>query len=219
LTLDSNKNLAGIGAILVVIGLAGIVVEPFIIPLSIVGVIMLLFGIRGLADYYKEKEIFTNALSSFIVLVVGAIVVFAAFTYIFIYTPVGTGVISAFYTGFNGDWTNLPNLTPNPNITSTDLLPYIGPLYALLAILCVFASLASYFAWRSLKTLAKKANVGLLSTAGLILFIGAILTSIFIGFLLMWLAFLLIAVAIYQIKPVSEPSAEAPPAAPITPTV
>jgi uncharacterized membrane protein len=53
---------------------------------------------------------------------------------------------------------------------------------------------------RSLKQVSDKSTVGLFGTAGLLLLIGAFLTIVFIGFILMWVAALLIAIAFFQLK-------------------
>ncbi len=74
-------------------------------------------------------------------------------------------------------------------------------------VLWVFAIVAAFFARRSLKTLSSKASVGLFSTASLLLIIGAFLTIIFIGAILIWVAVLLMAIAFFQIKPQPEQSA------------
>jgi uncharacterized membrane protein len=101
-----------------------------------------------------------------------------------------------------------------------DVVAFLGGLFLVLVILWVFAIVAGFFARRSLKTLSTKASVGLFSTGGLLLLIGAFLLILFFifGFILMWVATLLIAIAFFQIKPEAEqpPSAAVPP--PSTPT-
>ncbi len=96
--------------------------------------------------------------------------------------------------------------------------PLLGALFLVLVVLWVFAIVAGFFARRSLKVLSTKASVGLFSTASLLLIIGAFLTIIFIGAILMWIAVLLIAIAFFQIKPQPEQpvATMAPP--PSTPT-
>ena len=61
MTLESSKTLGGIGAILMFIG-----VLPFIqllwVIVDIIGAILVLVALHGLANYYKEAGIFSNAL-------------------------------------------------------------------------------------------------------------------------------------------------------------
>jgi uncharacterized membrane protein len=71
-SLESSKNLAGIGAILLIfsfIPVAGLL-------LGIVGVILLLMGMKGLADYYQDHSIYQNALMGVIYLIIGIIATF-----------------------------------------------------------------------------------------------------------------------------------------------
>ncbi len=62
MTLDSNKTLGGVGAILLAI--------PF---LNLVGIILVLIAMKGLAEYYNEDDIFQNALYGFIFGIIGAV--------------------------------------------------------------------------------------------------------------------------------------------------
>jgi uncharacterized membrane protein len=202
MTLESSKTLGGIGAILLVVAVVAFFAQPFLSLMGIVGAILLLIAMHSLADYYREKAIFNNALYAFIALIVGIIVTFASFFYLVVYTSYLTDLISLLYPGFNGDWSNLPNLTPNTNVNPADLVSFVGPILSILAAAWIFAIIASFFAWRSLKRVASKSTVGLFSTAGLLLLIGAVLIIAFgLGAILMWIAVLLLAIAFFQIKP------------------
>jgi uncharacterized membrane protein len=213
MTLDSSKNLGGIGAILLLIGIIGLVTEPLLALAGIVGAIMLLVGLHGLANYYKESSIFNNALFGFISLIIGGIVGFASLVYLLFATTFGRDFIAVLYPGFNGDWTTLPNLTINANFNPADLVPFVAPILSVWVIFCIFLIGASVFTWLSLKHVAAKTNVALFSTAGIILLIGAFLTIIFIGAFLMLIALLLVAIAFFQIHPpplTTEPTATQP---------
>jgi len=83
MTIETSKNLGGVGAILVFIG-----VIPWTWPygwvLALVGLILALIGFKGLADYYTEAGVFNNALYAVIMGIVGlgvfmGVVVIAAF--------------------------------------------------------------------------------------------------------------------------------------------
>jgi uncharacterized membrane protein len=60
--------------------------------------------------------------------------------------------------------------------------------------------------------LLTKTSVAWFSDASLLLIIGAILTIVLIGLVIMWIAVLLVAVAFFQIKP--QPEQPAAPTAP-----
>jgi uncharacterized membrane protein len=69
-----------------------------------------------------------------------------------------------------------------------------------LVILFIFVVVAALFYRKSLNSLAQKTGVGLFGTTRLILLIGAVLTIIVIGFLLLWVAMILLTVAFFSIK-------------------
>jgi uncharacterized membrane protein len=66
MSLESNKTLGGIGAILLAI--------PF---LSLVGIILVLIAMKGMGDYYDDDDIFKNALYGFIFGIIGVIALIA----------------------------------------------------------------------------------------------------------------------------------------------
>jgi uncharacterized membrane protein len=198
--LDLSKNVGGVGAILLFIGGLSFFIQPLLtLGLVIVGALLMLISLHSLADYYKEKGIFSNGLYGFITIIVGSIVSFAGFVYLFFYTSYVNDFVSALYPGFNGDWSNLPNLTVNQNVNPADIAPFLSPIIALLVVAWIFLIVASFFVWRSLKRMSSKSTVGLFSTAGILLLIGAIIPIL--GLLLMWIAILLMAIAFFQIKP------------------
>ena len=61
MTLESNKTLGGVGALLMVISpLSGFVAGVFSSVLGLVGIILVLIAMKGLADHYSEGGIFNN---------------------------------------------------------------------------------------------------------------------------------------------------------------
>jgi uncharacterized membrane protein len=218
-TLDSSKILGGIGAILLFIGVITFFAQPFLAILGLIGIILVLVAMHDLANYYKESGIFNNALYGFIAGIVGIVVTGITFVYLFFYTSVLTDFLYKIYPGWNGDLSTLSGLTANTsNISLSDAAPILESFLLVLVVLWIFSIIAAFFARRSLKALSAKASVGLFSTAALLLLIGGFLAIAFIGFILMWIALLLIAIAFFQIKPQPEqPVATASPS-PSTPT-
>jgi uncharacterized membrane protein len=216
MTLETSKTLGGIGSILMLIG-----VIPFGVPylgvIALIGFILVLVALHGLASYYKENGIFDNALYGFIAAIVGVVAAVVAAVYVIFYTSILTDFLHKIFPSWNGSWSSLVGLTPTTsNITMNDLGPVLGAVFSVLAILWIFLIVSAYFNRRSLKTLSAEANVGLFSTAGLLLLIGAVLTIILIGLILMWIAVLLMAIAFFQIRPEQPATTTAPP--PSTPT-
>ncbi|MGD0645078.1 MAG: DUF996 domain-containing protein [Candidatus Bathyarchaeia archaeon] len=223
MTLESNKTLGGIGAILVFIGLIPIPgTQPFLEILAFVGLILVLIALYGLANYYKERGIFNNSIYGIIVGIVG-IVIAGALLVVAVLTTLKDFLLKIFPT-WNGDWSKLSGLASNSsnittsNITASTVLPLVESLLVVFFVLWIFVIISAFFARRSLKTLSKKSSIGLFSTAGLLLFIGAFLTIILIGLLLMWIAILLVAIAFFQIKPQQEQPVAAVSPPPPTPT-
>jgi uncharacterized membrane protein len=219
---ETSKNLGGIGALLIFIGvIASFLSVPYVGILNLIGVILVLVALYGLSNYYSDRSIFRNALYGFITAIVGGIL------------AVGIGVIAVIanlsniktliqtiYPSWNGDWSSLSGLaglTPDTsNLNPSDLIPLIASVIVailiILAIVWIFAIIASFFVRRSLKQIALKSNIGLFSTAGLLLLIGAFLIIAFgLGAILMWIAALLLAIAFFQLKPTPPATAVSPP--------
>ena len=197
MTLESSKNLGGIGAILIVIGCLPI---PYIQGLLVlVGLILLLIGLKGLADYYNEGGIFNNALYAVILAIVGGVVAIA--------TVVISALAALSSIGIDlANMANWANLGTDLASRFTDLTDFsaiwtlLGALVAALVILFVFAIIAVFLFRRSLTQLSSKSGVGMFGTAGLLMLIGAVLTIIVIGALLIWIGFILLAVAFFRIR-------------------
>jgi uncharacterized membrane protein len=211
MTLETSKNLGGIGALLIVIGVLPI---PYATILSLIGLILLMIGLKGLADFYKEGGIFNNALYAIILTIVGVVVVAGVLVVMFLETLLEFGInISNI-----ADWASLETqlttvFTDFSNFGA--LFNLLGAIAIGLILLFVFAIIAVFFFRRSLTQLASKTGVGLFGTAGLLMLIGAVLTIIVIGFLLIWIAWILVTVAFFRIR--AQPAAPTQPAPPPPP--
>lgn len=200
MTLESSKTLGGIGAILMFIGIFPLINYYGIIEL--VGVILVLAALHGLATYYNESGIFNNAIYGVVAGIVGGIITAVAVVYTVLTSL--TDLLKQIYPGWNGDWATLQGMTPNTsNLDPSAIYPLVAGILAVLVIVWVFAIIAAFFIWRSLKQVSKKSNVGLFGTAGLLLLIGAIIPLF--GLLLIWIAALLLAIAFFALKPSQEP--------------
>jgi uncharacterized membrane protein len=175
MSLENSRILGGIGALLMFIGIIPYISYFGII--EIIGLVLVMVALYNLGSYYMERGIFNNALYGLIIGIVGA-------------------VISI------GDWTALSGLTPDPsNISLDSLVPFLAGIFAVFLILWIFSIITAFFVRRSLGTLSTKSGVGLFSTAGLLLLIGAVIIIIFgIGLILIWISALLLAIAFFQLK-------------------
>ena len=202
MTVESSKTLGGIGALLVFIGVLPYIDYFGIVPL--IGLILILIALHGFAGIYKESGIFDNALYGTIAIIIG--VVLAVAIGIAIVLPNIKDFLLKLYPSWNGDWSTISSfsgMTPNTsNITFGDVIPFITAAIVILVILWVFAVLAMYLFRRSLKQLSTKTDVGLFSTTGMLLLIGAVLIIVFgIGLILVWIATLVLAIAFFTMKP------------------
>ena len=200
ITLESSKNLGGIGALLMFIG-----VFPYVNTFGIVeliGAILVLIALHGLAGYYKEDGIFSNALYRIIAGIVGVVV--AAAAGIALVLPKLQDFVTKLGYSWNGSFLTPPTISGTPNasnISFSDIVPFITVLIVVLVILWVFAIITTFLLRRSLRQVTEKTGTGLFSTAGLILLIGAVLIIIGLGLILIWIAVLILAISFFTMKP------------------
>ncbi|MGD8546168.1 MAG: DUF973 family protein [Candidatus Bathyarchaeota archaeon] len=171
MSLESNKTLGGIGAILLAI--------PF---LNLIGIILVLIAMKGMAEYYNDDDIFQNALYGFIFGVVGVIALVA--------------VIMMFAFGFA---TVAPVVTPFTGL---------GLLIIAIIVLYVFSLIAAIFYKNSMNRLSEKSGEQMFNTAGLILLIGAAIPVI--GEILKFIAWILAAVGFFNIRKTTQPPTTTP---------
>ena len=193
MTFESSKNLSAVGALLIVIGAVLGFVVSFSGILSLIGIILLLIGLKGLADFYKEEGIFNNALYSIIIAVVGCVV--------------GVGIIAVTAVSALADegidWANVDDWVNYGTdvFTDFDFSPIMDLLVALLVGLIIFyvvLIISMFFLRKSMNQLSTKSGIGLFGTAGILVLIGAVIPVI--GLLLIWIGFVLATVALFQMK-------------------
>jgi uncharacterized membrane protein len=178
--LEYSKTLAGEGAILLLLSLvpyAGWI-------LGIIGVILLLRGMKELSNYYQDEEIYKNALTGvkfYIVALVAVGVAIAAIT-IGVWTATGFTFTSGFIptVGFG-----------------VGLIAFIGGLL----VAFVFYILATSHLKRTFDTLAKKSGEASFTTAGNLLWWGAILSIILVGLLLILIGWIFATIGFFTMKP------------------
>lgn len=187
MSLESNKTLGGVGALLIAIG--------FLFPILIlVGIILVLIAMKGLSEYYDEEGIFENALYGFIFGIIGVVALIVIFVAIFF-----AGIVA-------WEW------------------PFTFPIVTLvlliagLVVIFIFFMLQAVFYRNSFTILSERSGEKIFDTAGLLLLIGAILTIILVGFVLLFVAWILATVGFFSIKtPTTQLPAAAPTPAPPAP--
>jgi uncharacterized membrane protein len=195
LNLETSKNLGGVGAILMFIGVLPLFAYSGII--SLVGLILVLIGLKGLADYYSEAGIFNNALYGVITAIVGGLV-FVGVAFIALVDFLNElGLTIENVADWSAELSAIDWTTMGFNIIG-DFIAYI---FLALIVLFVFVIITAIFLRKSFGLLSTKTGVGLFGTTGLLILIGAVLTIIAIGLFLIWIAMLILAVAFFSIKP------------------
>lgn len=199
---ETSKNLGGIGALLMFLGVTALFMNQTLVfgIIEIIGGILIIGSLYSLAKFYKKSGIFTNALLGGIAATIGVILsgIVTAITLL----PLETDLTYQIYPDWNGDPATLQNLTPTlgGNYDPTLITALLTGVLLLLIVFCVFAIIAAFFARRSLKDLATHSNTDRFATVGLILLIGAILSIILIGLLLIWISALILAITFFTMK-------------------
>ena len=156
-----------------------------VVALALAGIVMFLIGMHRLGEYYNEPGIFKNALYGFIINIVGVGAVLAI-----ILALVFAAIFSI-------------SSTPHPATAASpiaSLVLILGIAAGVLAINIVSALLYK----RAFDRLAEKSGVHDFNTTGTLYLIGTILTIIFVGGLIMWVAFILAAEGFHSLKPKTE---------------
>ncbi len=179
-SLEYSKTLAGEGSILLLLSLvpyAGWI-------LGIIGVILLLRGLKELSNYYQDEEIYKNSLTGvkfYIIALIAAGVAIAAIT-------VGVGYATGFK--FTSDF----ELTVGFGI---GLIAF----FAGLIVAFIFYILATSHLRRTFDALAQKSGEASFTTAGNLLWWGAILSIILVGLVLILIAWIFATIGFFAMKP------------------
>jgi uncharacterized membrane protein len=168
--------MASIGALLLVIG-------SFVPFLSLVGIILLLVGLRDLARHYNDNSIFQNALYAVIFGIIGIV-------------AAGVLLVSLFISGA-GAFLGLA----------------AGIIGALIVAFIFYILMALYFR-RAFDSLADKSGQGMFRTAGLLLLVGAVLTIVIVGLVLIFIAWILVTVAFFSMTSTATSQQPPPPPPP-----
>ncbi len=176
---EYGKTLAGEGAILLILSIV-----PYVgWVLGIIGVILLLRGVNELSNYYQDNSIYENALTGVKYYIVAIVAIAVA---------IATLIIGFASFGFN--FTSFPSIVP------AGFAFGIVALIAGLIVAFIFYVLAAVHLRRALNTLAEKSGEQSFATAGTLLWIGAILTIIMVGLLLIFVAWIFAVIGFFSMR-------------------
>jgi uncharacterized membrane protein len=149
---------------------------------GLIGFILIILAMHQLSHYYKESSIFKNIVYALIVNIIGAIFVFALF-FSFISSSINTAITT-------------PSTLAMPFITQ-----FIISFLALVVVALVLAIISGFFFMRAFNKLGEKSDRDSFKAAGVFYFLGALLSIVLIGGLLIWLSWIFAAWGFHSIKP------------------
>ena len=182
-SLSQAKTLGEVGSILVLLtavpSVGGL--------LGIVGFILLLLAIREISQILSDRAIFRNMLIAvglaIVAIVTGVLVVVGS-----VLRFVGLNALSVG-----------PNFNPS-TVPTGDWVALVGSILIGLAVVWVVMLVSSVYVRRSYTEMARRLKVGMFDTAGLLYLIGAATTIVLVGFLLLFVAQVLVIVAFFSIE-------------------
>jgi uncharacterized membrane protein len=171
-----SKTLAVEGSILTILGLV-----PYVgWVLGIIGIILLLRGMKEFANFYQDNEIYQNALTGVKYYIVALIALAVA----------GAGFVVGF----------VINNFPTTLTFGIGNAIGIAVGVAFLIVAFVFYVLAATHLRKTFNTLAQKTGEHSFETAGTLLWVGAILTIIGVGVLLIFIAWIFAIIGFFTMK-------------------
>ena len=174
-----SKTLAMEGSILLILGLV-----PYVgWVLGIIGIILLLRGLKEFANYYQDNTIYQNALTGVKYYIIALIAAAVAVTAIVI--GVGSATGFTFKTNF---------------VFTAGFAAGLIAFFAGLIVAFVFFVLASTHLRKTFDTLAEKSGEHSFATAGTLLWWGSILTIIGVGLILIFIAWIFAVVGFFTIR-------------------
>jgi uncharacterized membrane protein len=176
---EYSKTLAGEGSILLLLSIvpyAGWI-------LGIIGVVLLLRGMKELANYYQDEKIYQNSLTGvkfYIVALIAAAVAIAAIT-------IGVGSATNF--------TFASDFVPTAGFGVGLAVFLVG-----LVVAFVFYVIATSHLRKTFNTLSQKSGEASFNTAGNLLWWGAILTIVLVGLILIFIAWIFATIGFFTMK-------------------
>lgn len=173
------KTLAGEGSLLLLLGLI-----PYVgWILAIIGVVLYLRGVKELANYYQDEEIYQNSLTGikfYIVALIAAAVSIAV---------LAIGAISSFGATFTAGF------VPTTGFI-VSLIAFLGGLI----VAFIFYIFAALNLKKTFNALAQKSGEASFVTAGTLLWIGAILSVFVVGLLLILIAWIFATIGFFAMR-------------------
>lgn len=175
--LAQAKTLGGIGSVLVLLSIIPCAGVGF----GLVGLVLILVAIKYISDILADKSVFNNMFISVVLAVIGVVVGFV----------IAAATLFSFFRGFT--------TPPDPSIfTGSRFFSFFTTILLAIVPIWIFCIVSAIFLKRSYNTISSKLNISMFSTAALLYLIGAALTIILIGFIIIFIAGILQAIAFFS---------------------
>jgi uncharacterized membrane protein len=182
-SLSNAKTLGEVGSILVLLTVAPSVGWV----LGIAGFVMILVAVNYISDNLNERKIFSNMLTSVILSIAGVLVASLV---------VLSTVLSAFSQGYFS--TSYP-FTPSTSVTTAQWITFGAEIGVGLFVGWILFVVSAIYLRRSYNSIGSKLNLHTFSTAGLLYLIGAATTVVGVGFIILFVAEIVTAVAFFSL--------------------
>ena len=191
MSVESNKVLGGVGALLMVISLLGSFINTLF--LLVVGIILVLIALKGFADHYQDGGIFNNALYGFITVIVGIVATAAIFVMLILQALSDLPV----------DWTNPMEIQQYFMSNMNVFWRFAGAAIGALVVLYISLVVSAVLFRKSLDALSTRSGEKMFGAAGLVWLIGAAIPLI--GIIIIWISWIIMAVGFFSIKTTQAP--------------
>lgn len=201
---NAAKTYGGIGAILIFISPIVWILLPLGeylgLLVALIGVVCELMAMNVIAKAFSDRGIIRNSLLGILLQVAGiAAMLIAALVSFSVFSSALANL------GINiNNPSDVSRILNDPNffVEHMDILTsYAGAVIVGYILLVSLLIVGSYFLRKSLIAVSARTKVGLFGTSSFAMLLGAFLSIIAIGLVVVWVAWLVIAIAFFTIKP------------------
>jgi uncharacterized membrane protein len=194
--LSQAKTLGGIGSLLTVL----LIVPSVGWLLALAGFILVLIAVKYLSDALGDRSVFNNMIISVVAAIAGVVVA-------------GVFIVAAVlsFAGLNMQGFNYVPGTGFTGAVPTEVVGFILAIILALVVVWVAEIVSAVFLRKSYGVIATKLNIHMFSTAALLYLIGAVLTIVLVGFIILFVAQILFIVAFFSLPeqmPMAGPSTQ-----------
>lgn len=199
-TLGQVKTYGGVGAILTLL----LPVPNIGWLLALAGFVLTLLAVKYVSDIVRDRSIMDSMIISTVAAIAGVV---AGGVVMFVSVLNYFGADNLFSADYWADFSPA-------SFTTGDWVGLLGSVFAGVVVIWALMTVSSVYLRRGLSRIGSALNVGLFGTAGLLFLIGAATTVVLVGFLLIPIAMILLAIAFFSIRENLPAPIQAPVASP-----